>query len=160
MVTIERTAVVPASPGDVWAVLAEFGDISRWATNVDHSCLLSEQTEGIGTTRRIQTSRATVVETVEAWEPASSVAYRITGLPRVVRSVTNTWRLVDDGAQTTVSLTTEVDAGPRPPQQLIAKAVGKRLASASDQMLDGLTRHVGTPGATVAVPANATGAPA
>ena len=55
--------------------------------------------------------------------------------------MTNTWRLVGDGDQTTVSLTTEIDAGARPPQQLIAKAVGKRLAAASEQMLDGLTRE-------------------
>ncbi len=162
MAVVERTAVIPASPGDVWAVLAEFGDISRWAANVDHSCLLSDQTEGVGMTRRIQTDRATIVETVEAWEPGSTLSYRIIGLPPVIKSVTNTWRLVADGDQatvslTTVSLTTEIDPGPRPPQQLIAKAVGKRFASASEQMLDGLTRHVGTPGATVVAPAQTTG---
>ncbi len=157
MVTVERTAVVAASPGDVWVVLADFGAISRWAANVDHSCLLSGQTEGIGTTRRIQTDRSTVVETVVAWEPGSTLAYRITGLPPVIRSVTNRWRLAGDGDQTTVSLTAEIDAGPRPPQQLIAKAVGKRLASASEQMLDGLTRQVGTRQATVTTSARTKG---
>ena len=74
MATVERTAAVPASSGDVWAVLAEFGHISRWAANVDHSCLLSDQTEGVGTIRRIQTDRSTVVETVEAWEPGSTLS--------------------------------------------------------------------------------------
>ena len=43
---------------------------------------------------------------------------------------------------TRVVLTTEIDAGPRPPQQLIAKAVGKRLGSASEQMLSGLAARV------------------
>ena len=150
MATVERTAAVTASPADVWAVLADFGDISQWAGNVDHSCLLSDQTEGVGMTRRIQTDRSTVVETVVTWEPGSMLSYRIGGLPPVIRSVTNTWLLVDSHDTTTVSLTTEIDAGPRPPQQLIAKAVGKRLASASEQMLDGLAREVGGRRATVA----------
>ena len=66
MAIVERTAVIHASPGDVWTVLADFAAISRWAANVDHSCLLSDQTEGVGMTRRIQADRATIVETVQA----------------------------------------------------------------------------------------------
>ena len=138
---VERTRSIAASPDDVWAVLSDFAVISKWAPNVDHSCLLSEQADGVGTVRRIQTDRATIVETIETWEPGSTLSYRITGLPPIINSVTNTWQLEADGHATRVTLTSEVDAGTRPPQQLIAKAVGKRLAGASEQMLDGLTRH-------------------
>jgi carbon monoxide dehydrogenase subunit G len=139
---VERTRSIAASPDDVWAVLSDFAVISTWAPNVDHSCLLSGRAEGVGTVRRIQTDRVTIVETVETWEPGSTLSYRITGLPPVIKSVTNTWRIEADGNTTRVSLTTDVDTGPRPPQQLIAKAVGKRLARASEQMLDGLSRHL------------------
>ncbi len=142
MTTVERTTSVPARPADVWAVLADFGSISAWAPNVDHSCLLSEQDSGVGTRRRIQTGRMTVVETVSTWEPAVVLSYSLTGLPRVIRSVTNTWRLEAAAGGTQVTLTSEIDAGPRPPQQLVAKAVGRKLGDASDQMLAGIATHL------------------
>ncbi len=141
-VSTVRKLRIDASPERVWAVLADFDAISSWAPNVDHSCLLSETTSGVGTTRRIQTGRITVVETVTTWEPTEALGYTIAGLPPVIRSVTNTWRLRPDGRATTVTLTTDVDAGSRPPQQFVARAVGRKLAQTSDQMLAGLAIHL------------------
>jgi len=140
--SVERTGLIAAPIEAVWAVLADFASISSWAPNVDHSCLMSEQTEGVGTVRRIQTDRSTIVETVESWEPGVTLTYRITGLPPVIKSVTNTWRLGASGDSTMVRLTTDIDTGPKPPQQMIAKVVGRRLAAASEQMIAGLTDHV------------------
>jgi uncharacterized protein YndB with AHSA1/START domain len=128
---------------DVWAVLAEFDGISGWAPNVDHSCLTTIAADGVGATRRIQTGRTTVLETVTEWEPQRRLAYTISGLPPVVRSVTNAWRLDARGDTTDVTLTSTVDAGPRPPQQLVARIVCRVLAKASRQMLGGLERHLG-----------------
>ncbi|MFT7394339.1 MAG: hypothetical protein ACI83Y_002016, partial [Candidatus Azotimanducaceae bacterium] len=106
-----------------------------------HSCLMSDRTEGVGMVRRIQTGRTTVVETVEHWEPGAALRYAITGLPPIVRSVTNQWSIESHGGATTATLTTEIDAGPRPPQQAIAKAVGRKFGQASDAMLAGLATH-------------------
>jgi hypothetical protein len=142
MITVERHATIVAPAADVWAVLADFAAISAWADFVDHSCLLSEQTDGVGMVRRIQTGRTTVVETVNVWEPGVTLGYAITGLPKVLRSVTNTWRLDAVGESTDVSLTSAVDAGPRPPQQAIAKIVGRKLATSSDAMLAGIAAHL------------------
>ncbi len=141
-VSVVRELRVDASPERVWAVLAHFDAISSWAPNVDHSCLLSDATAGVGMSRRIQTGRTTVVETVTTWEPIAAVGYTISGLPPVIRSITNTWRLRPDGRATTVSLSTEIDAGSRRPQRLVARAVGRKLAQTSDQMLAGLAEHV------------------
>lgn len=139
MATVQRTEVIDAAPAAVWSLLADFAAISRWAPNADHSSLMTEQQEGVGAVRRIQTGGTTILETVEWWEPGVGLSYSITGLPPVIRSVTNTWRLGGSGDQTIVVLSTEIDAGPRPPQQLVAKAVGRKLGEASDQMLAGLT---------------------
>jgi carbon monoxide dehydrogenase subunit G len=103
---------------------------------------MSEQTEGVGMVRRIQSGRTTVVETVQVWEPDVALRYAITGLPTVIRSVTNTWSVVPDRDGTKVDLTTEIDTGPRPPQQGIAKLIGRKLGEASDQMLSGLAAHL------------------
>jgi hypothetical protein len=142
MATLERTALIDVPAAAVWAVLAEFDSISTWAGFVDHSCLMSEQTAGVGMARRIQMGRITVIETVTAWEPGAMISYALTGLPPVIRSVTNTWRLGASGDSTMVSLTTEVDAGPRPPQQVAGRVVGRKLGDSSDEMLTGLNAYL------------------
>ena len=147
MISVERTGFVAAPPGDVWAALADFALISTWAANVDHSCLLTELDSGVGTTRRIQAGRTTLVETVTTWTPPTDttigvLTYSIAGLPPVVRSVSNSWELTARSGGTAISLTSTVDAGPRPPHQLIARIVGRKLAAASDEMIGGLTRHI------------------
>jgi len=147
MTNVERAGTIAATPSEVWAVLSDFAAISTWAPNVDHSCLLTEQEAGVGTARRIQTGRTTLVETVVTWtapttDEPGALAYSLTGLPKVVRSVTNTWSLMHDGAGTAVTLTSTIDTGPRPPQKVVAKVVGRKLAAASDEMIAGLTSHI------------------
>ena len=120
MIAVERTTTISATAETIWATLADFAAISAWASNVDHSCLMLEQTEGVGMVRRIQTGRSTVVETVDAvGARRRRLSYRISGLPPVIKSLTNTWNLVESGSAaapiTRVVLTTEIDAGPRPP---------------------------------------------
>lgn len=137
-----RTAVVTADADAVWAVLGDFGAISKWAPNVDHSCLMSEQTDGVGTVRRVQVGRSSLVERVVEWTPGLALAYSIEGLPPVIRTVVNTWSLMAMGSGTRVSLTSRVNAGPRPPQQLIARIAAQRLARASETMLAGLKSHL------------------
>lgn len=142
MAEITCTRNIAAEPGAVWAVLADFGAISAWAPNVDHSCLMSEQAEGIGMVRRVQVGRSSLVERVVEWTPGLALAYSIEGLPPVIRTVVNTWSLMQMANRTRVSLTSRVNAGPRPPQQLIAGVVARRLARASETMLAELERHL------------------
>lgn len=142
MAEVAETISIAGSPDHVWAALADFGGVSRWAPNVDHSCLTTERREGVGTTRRVQVGRNALLERVVEWGPGERLAYSIQGLPPVVRSVTNTWQVEGADSATTVTLTSTVDAGPRPPQQLIARVVGKGLAKASREMLAGLRIHL------------------
>ena len=141
MTTIKRTGVIDLPPEQVWGVLGDFGAIASWAPNVDHSCLLTECTEGIGAVRRVQSGRVTLRESVKAWEPGKSLSYKIIGLPSVVRAAMNTWRLDSSGGSTTVTIISEIDCGPRPPQRAISRVVGRRLAAASEQMISGLTER-------------------
>lgn len=143
---ISRSRTIQASPEAVWDVLADFASISRWAGNVDHSCLLRDGEQGVGLTRRIQAGRTTIVERVVTWLPPSTLAYDIEGLPPVVRSARNRWDLAADGTSTRVTLTSTVDAGARPPQRLVARVVGRLLARQSETMLTGLA--AATEGAT------------
>lgn len=148
MTTVERARTVAASPADVWDVLARFDDLASWADNADHTCWLDEPSPDgtmIGRARRVQAGRMVLVETITVWDPPSQLAYDLGGLPPVVKSAANEWRLAAepaDPSSTVVTLASYVDCGPRPPQQLIARLVGRRLAAASDTMLDGLANRL------------------
>ncbi len=118
MRAVTRTRTIARSPEQVWETLADFGAISAWAPKVDHSCLLRTSEHGgrIGSTRRIQIGRTTLLERVVSWDEAKTLAYDIEGLPAVVRSVRYEWRLEPAGvARTVVALTASIDCGPRPP---------------------------------------------
>jgi uncharacterized protein YndB with AHSA1/START domain len=150
--TVERSRTISAHLTRVWDVLADFDRLATWAPNADHTCWLDEPRddgEMVGRARRVQAGRVVLVETITVWEPPARLAYDLGGLPAVVKSAVNEWRLraePSDGDRTIVTLATHVDCGPRPPQQLVARVVAGRLAKASDAMLDGLAAHLGTSG--------------
>lgn len=147
MISVESSVEVGADAGAVWAVLADFGDLARWARPVQHSWLISDQSEGLGAVRRVQVARMTMIEEIVTWEPCEALGYTITGLPPIVRRAANTWRLTASGPGTRVTLTSEVDSGSRPPRSLVARAVAKRLAVVSELMVADLATEVAEPGA-------------
>lgn len=137
-----RRRAIAASPADVWTVLAEFDRIAEWAPNVDHSCALTEAKHGVGAARRVQVGRPALVETVTAWEPNERLAYRLDGLPERIGTVTNEWLLEPGEGNTVVTVTSTVDPGPRPPQQLIGRLVARKVAGESETMLEGLAARL------------------
>ncbi len=145
MIAISRRRTIASTPQAVWDVLADFGTIVTWAENVDHSCLLRSEgsATAIGTTRRIQAGRNTIVERIVEVDAPHALAYDLEGFPPRVRHVRNRWTLVPAGdTATDVTLTSSVDLGPRPPQQLAARILGTVLAKQSDVMLAGLADHL------------------
>ncbi len=152
---MSRTRIVGAAPRAVWDVLADFGSISSWAGNVDHSCVLEHGVDGspLGMSRRVQVGRNTLVERITAFTPPSStgpgssgpgaLGYDIEGLPRRLRRLTNRWdvRPAGDG-RAEVRVTSTVEIG----DNLLARAaeniVCRAMAKQSDAMLTGLAHEV------------------
>jgi uncharacterized protein YndB with AHSA1/START domain len=142
---IQRTRIIAARVQEVWDVLADFGAIVSWADNVDHSCILTSGAEGapVGTTRRVQVKRDTLVERIIEFDPPHVLAYDIEGLPRLLRRVTNSWTLAASaGDSAVVTLTSTVEIGPRPPQKLAERVVCRVVARQSDSMLAGLANRL------------------
>ena len=139
MSTVDRSLMIDRPIGEVWDRLTDFGAIASWADNVDHSCLLRRSADsppsGVGAARRVQLGRRALIETVTVWDAPHRLAYDIEGLPPVVRHLQNEWLLMARnafGAQhTLVVLTSTIDCGPRPPQLLVARLLGRRLAADS-----------------------------
>jgi len=144
MAGTERTRVIAASPADIWSVLADFGAISSWAGNVDHSCILFAGPGGgpLGTARRVQIKHDALVERIIEFDPPRALAYEIEGLPRRLRRVINRWTVEPAGPDTTaVTLTSTVDIGSGGPQRLAERMLCRFLARQSDTMLAGLAHR-------------------
>jgi uncharacterized protein YndB with AHSA1/START domain len=145
-VDIARARIIAAAPQEVWDVLADFGAISAWADNVDHSCILVHGVDGntVGTTRRVQVGRDTFLERITAFEPPCTVAYDIEGLPKRLRRVANRWTLRPTGSSTVVTLTSTVEIGSGPIQKPAERVVCRFLARQSDRLLAGLANRLET----------------
>ena len=143
MADIDRSRTVAADPKEVWDVLADFGSISSWADNIDHSCILNHGSEPIGTTRRVQIGRNTLVEQITEFEPTRALAYDVEGLPKRLRRFNNRWSLqpADDG-KTIVTLTSTVEIGSGPLRKLAERVVCRVQVRESDVMLAGLANRL------------------
>jgi Polyketide cyclase / dehydrase and lipid transport len=142
---IRRTRTIAARVDEIWDVLADFGSISSWADNADHSCILFSGPDGgpVGTARRVQVKRETLVERITEFDPPRALAYDIEGLPSRLRRVTNRWTLAPRGGDSTaVTLTSTVEIGSRPAQRLAERVLCRFIARQSDSMLAGLANRM------------------
>jgi uncharacterized protein YndB with AHSA1/START domain len=141
--SISRSRTIAASPEAVWDVLADFGALSSWAGNVDHSCLLEHGPEvTLGASRRVQVGRDVLVERITEFTASRALAYDIEGLPRRLRRVANRWTLARAGDGTVVTLTSTVDIGANPVAGIVGKAMCRYLAKQSDALLAGLAARL------------------
>jgi carbon monoxide dehydrogenase subunit G len=139
---IDRSRTIAAGPQAVWDVLADFASISAWADNIDHSCILNQGDEPLGTTRRVQIGRNALVETITEFDTLRALAYAVDGLPTRVRRFTNRWRLRPVGDGTAVTLTSTVEIGSAPWQKLAERAICRIQTRQSDIMLAGLAQRL------------------
>jgi hypothetical protein len=141
---ISRSRTITAPPQAIWDVLADFGSLSSWANNVDHSCILDHAPIGqvVGTSRRVQMGRNTLVERITEFEPLGALAYDIEGLPRRLRAIANRWTLLANADATQVTLTSSVDIGANPVARAAEWAICRGMAKESDSMLTGLARRM------------------
>jgi Polyketide cyclase / dehydrase and lipid transport len=143
MADIYRSRSVAAEPKEVWDVLADFGSISSWADNIDHSCILNHSSDPVGTTRRVQIGRNALVERITEFDPTWTLAYDVEGLPKRVRRFNNRWTLrAAQNGTTVVTLTSTVEIGSGRMQTLAERAVCRVQLRQSDVMLAGLAKRV------------------
>ena len=122
MPKLTKKIIVDRSIETAWETLSSFDEISHWAQNVSHSCLLSDLKHDVGTTRRIQFGSNVLTEVVTVWERPLLLAYEINGLPPVFRSATNTWNLAPHTDGTEIRLAIEILPKRRPATPIAALA--------------------------------------
>ena len=79
MIDVRHEQAIATSPAAVWNLIARFDRLAQWADSVDHSSFLTSQTEGVGTSRRVQAGSMVLVEEITVWEPESRLAYVLRG---------------------------------------------------------------------------------
>jgi uncharacterized protein YndB with AHSA1/START domain len=141
---IARTRTIAAAPQEVWNVLADFGAIGTWVDRIDHSSILVHGADGdpIGTTRRVQLGRNTLVERIVEFDPPHALAYDIEGLPKRLRRVTNRWTLRPQEQSTVVTLTSTIEIGSGRIQQLAERVVCRVITRESEGLLAGLEQRM------------------
>ncbi len=81
-VTVKRD--IAATPAQVWAVLADFPNISQWNSGVKASHATSEAIEGVGATRRCDISPVGALEeTITGWAPQKEMKVSIDEAKRI-----------------------------------------------------------------------------
>ena len=144
MAELDRSRVIAATPTQIWDVLADFGAIASWL-DVDHSSLLRQGPDGamVGTARRVQIGRNTLVETITECDPQYVLAYEIEGLPKILGEVSNRWKLEPtSGGETVVTITSTVRKGRGRTQQLVERLACRALARGSGTMLAALAARL------------------
>jgi uncharacterized protein YndB with AHSA1/START domain len=143
MADISRSRTITAPPQAIWDVLADFGSLSSWADDVDHSSILRHGEHGpLATTRRVQMGRNTFVEQIIDFDPPATLAYGISGLPARVHTAVNRWTLTPRNAATVVTLTSTIGIDAGPLSRPVEKVACRGMARQSDRLLAGLANRL------------------
>lgn len=103
-ITLDRHIKAPR--GAVWAVLADYPNISSWNTGVKNSFSTGDATEGVGAQRHCDLApMGGLEETIREWEPESKLAISIDKASKLpMKNALATFSLADDGDETDFTL--------------------------------------------------------
>ncbi len=145
MARVTRQIRIDAPREKVWEALGDFGNIYKWNPGITRSRLTSEQTKGIGATRRCDLPSGYVAERIMAWREGQHMVIDIyeTSLP-LKRNVVEL-AVREDGNGTTVTVTPDYAFRYGPLGALLDVLFGRRqIERGFDGLLQGLKRYVET----------------
>ncbi len=109
MRTITVSRRIPSAPAKVWAVLADFPNISTWNTGVAKSFATSDSTSGVGAQRHCDlVPFGELEETVKEWDDPRRMVISIDSakkLPIAHGEVTFALSAADDATEVSVTYT-------------------------------------------------------
>lgn len=147
MSQITKRIEINASAEQVWNVLADFGNVEKWAPTVVESHCSGDTQRGIGAKRMLTTSTGEVTEEVIVeWNEGCSFTFEIpNGLASVIKTLRETWSVEPSPQGTEVIVTMDYDMKDGIISFLLdALAVGRVLKKMLAQNLAGLKHHVET----------------
>ncbi len=110
MRALTEQAVIKATTGAVWTVLADFGRVDRWAPNMKSCQLIGEKETGIGTRRRMRHAWGfQFEEVVTGWAEGAGISFNVLRAPFPMIRVNESWAIRQNGCGTRVVTRVEYD---------------------------------------------------
>ena len=147
MSSLTSGVVIDAARDKVWAVLADFGTVSRWAPTITDSAIVGDVKEGVGAVRTCEhVKMGTLEETILSWSEGEAYSYDVTaGLPFPMQALRNRWSVHERGASTEVTLHQEFSTKLGPLGLLVESMMLKRMMRKEMRLaLAGLKYHIET----------------
>ncbi|MHA0288340.1 SRPBCC family protein [Mycobacterium sp. C3-094] len=141
MIELSRERTVAAPAARVWELLTDFGGLARWASGVDHCCMLrdTDSPPRVGSQRRVQIGRNAVLETINEFAPPLALGYTIDGVPRRF-SAAHRWVLHPRDDTTVVTVTCSVSTTAPLIRPVAERALARHLAQRCEALLQSLAR--------------------
>lgn len=112
MRVLEERVELEAPAARVWAALADFGGVARWAPYMRSSRLLGDQAAGVGTRRAMRHAWGfRFEECVTQWHDGKGFAFDVLKAPFPMHDVKESWAMAREDGWTVVS--TQVRYGMR-----------------------------------------------
>ena len=138
--TVSRT--IPAPIADVWAVLADFGNIYKWNPGVTNSHVTGDQVDDVGATRHCDLKPVGALEErITGWVPGKELVIDVNEVKSLpLRRGLATFRLAetDEGTRVTVDYAYE----PTLLGRLMGGAGRKAFVRGFEGLLQGLDDYV------------------
>ena len=115
MRTLIQTVTIQAPLENVWATLADFGDVAAWAPYMRVSHLLGDQATGVGTRRAMQHELGfRFEERVTEWTEGEGFSFDVLKAPWPMKDVAESWRIraEAEGVRVTTRVVYEMGLGP------------------------------------------------
>lgn len=145
MVHIHREPYLEMAPEAVWNVVADFPNVYKWASMVEHSTQESVNAQGVDAARACHVPGfGKITETVEQWDEGKGLTYRWEA-SGPVKEGRSTWTLRREGTGTRVviDITAEMRYG------LLGELMGQTIMKVqmnrlTDDALKGLEHYIRT----------------
>ena len=125
----------------VWEILADYGNVAKWAPIVTQSALIGSSKQGVGTERSCEVQQfGSVTEKVLDWDEGNSMRYEIKGIPSV-NSMFTKLSLSSEADQTVVTGEMEVEVAGTEAER---KGFEEQLQGMIQMTLQGLKQYAET----------------
>ena len=105
---VSNEVSVPASPAQVFAVLADIGRWQTWCTGVSEAVVVGPLTTGVGAMRRVKAGGVRFEERFVDWEDGVRVTFSVlTASAPGFRSLVEDWSVAPDVADPSKSVLTQ-----------------------------------------------------
>ena len=139
-IKIERTVAAPRA--NVWAVLADYPNISAWNDGVQNSYAIGEALGGVGAQRQCElTPSGAMRETVKEWVPEEKMVIAIDQIQKMpVRAATMTFTLADNDENTPFTMSYDYDPKGGPLAFVVAAMLSRPMNKGFNGFVDSLEK--------------------